>query len=273
MSVEKTIAYNGFMTFWSLTDGTNSEVLRDALNSINKASLLPSTQDESQALRRSIASHFPKRSYLIRELDEVCGFGVIEEDRTLEQLEYQEVLRVIAMGDMVVAAPQEHPAIEHIKQEFLFQKKLITASALGGMLVNACRQLNGISLRPRGGLYWVPEESRESWEAICDAVESCGGNRVFELRTTTDAKTVDAVCDLLVLQVEKKLETLEEDLQEGNLQQTRAIESRRDQAQELDALLSTYEGILGRTLKELRERSEEVEEAACTALLLASVAV
>ncbi len=81
-----------------------------------------------------------------------------------------------------------------------------------------------------------------------------------------DIATLDAVCDSLVAQVENTLSQLETDLEDGELGK-RGLRTREKEAQELDDLVGTYEGILGKTLTSLRDRAEEVESAASIAIL------
>ena len=109
--------------------------------------------------------------------------------------------------------------------------------------------------------------NRLKWEEIVRVVERCNiRNTTSLVKTTTDKKTLDAVCDSLVHQVSKKLENLETSLEEGELGK-RGLKTREREAQELDDLMQTYEKILGKTLTSLRDRASDVESAASMALL------
>ncbi len=267
MSVEKKIKYNGITVFWSLTDGTNIEVLRDGFEEIGWLHLLPEVQEDSQALRRALAHHFPGKRTLIRPLKGIVGYAVVNEDASGDEMEYDEEVRMGLVDGKLFSNPMDHPLREAVSDTYRFEKKLVTAAKLGGVLVRAARELNGIPLRPRGGFYWIPDSSAEKWEQIVDVVERArSGNVTWKMKTTTDENTVEAVCDSLVIQVENQLAKLESDLEEGELGK-RALKTREKDAQELDSLVANYEEILGKTLEGLRSRASEVESAACVALL------
>ena len=272
MSVEKQIAYNGQIVYWSLTDGTNVDVLRDGFSAIGKAHLIPETQADNAALKRAIASVFSDKRTLVRPLSGVVGYAVVHEDPSGDEMEYEEEARFALLDGELYSNPLDHPANERISEIYSFERKLVTASKLGGVLVRAARELDGIPLRPRGGAYWIPDHQADAWENIVNVVESSRhGNVTWKLRTTTDENTVNAVCDSLITEVEKEIESLTEEIQEGDLGE-RGIKNREKKAQELDALVSRYEKRLGKTLTQVKEQIAEVEKLAVAALLDSMVA-
>ena len=281
MSIEKEVKQNGVTVWWSLSDGTNVNLLREGFEAIKKSHLIPEVSENSQALRRALKTHFRGRDVLIRPIRGVCGFAVVREDDSGKEMEYEEELRIMVtnltgghfsqfsenMRNQFASNPQEHPLRDAIKESYLFEKNLIPAASLGKILVQACRELNGIPLRPRGGMYWIPKSSIEDWEKIVAVVESANrGNTTWKMRTSTDAESIQAICDSLIIQVENQLDNLEEELEHGSLGK-RALETREREAKALDDLCKTYEGILSVTLDGLRGRVTSVETAACNAIL------
>lgn len=265
--IEKSIAYNGIIVYWSLSDGTNIHLLRQGLQDIGSAHLIPATRVDLQALQRSIREAFPGKHTLIRPLSGEPGYAVVHEHSGGTEMEYEEEVRFFVVGKRVLCSEMNHPKEEFIQEEYQKQKNLVTANKLGGVLVKACHELKGIPLRNRGGLYWIPETNRSRWEEIVRVVEQSNiRNTTHLLKTTTDRKTLDAVCDSLVYQVTQKLGDLETSLEEGELGK-RALRTREREAQELDDLMQTYEKILGKTLTSLRDRASDVESAASMALL------
>ena len=79
--IKKEIKYNGTLTYWSLTEGTNRESLRAGFTALNKPHLLPEVLEDSQALRRSMQKHFGgSNRVLIRPLDGIVGYEVVREE-------------------------------------------------------------------------------------------------------------------------------------------------------------------------------------------------
>ena len=280
MGIEKEVKQNGVIVWWSLTDGTNVNLLREGFEDLDLGHLVPEVSENSQALKRSLRTHFPGRDKLIRPIRGACGFAVVQEDDSGKEMEYDEVLRVVvanisnAVPDaaehvrhQVVTNPLDHPFRSAIHESYLFEKELIPAASLGKVLVQACREISGIPLRPRGGMYWIPKASVESWDKIVAVVENANrGNKTWKMKTSTDPESIQAVCDSLMIQVENQLATMEEELQGGELGK-RALETREQAAKNLDSLCKTYEGILSLTLEDLRGRVQSVETAACNAIL------
>ena len=166
MSVEKKVKYNGITVFWSLSDGTNIDLLRKGFEDIGWSHLLPETQEDSQALRRSLVHHFPGKRTLIRPLKGIVGYAVVHEDPDGKEMEYNEEVRMGLVDGKLFSNPMEHPLREAIAETYQFEKKLVTAAKLGGVLVRAARELSGIPLRPRGGFYWIPDSKADDWERI-----------------------------------------------------------------------------------------------------------
>tara|TARA_R110000824_G_scaffold237484_3_gene426248 strand:- start:13 stop:849 length:837 start_codon:yes stop_codon:yes gene_type:complete len=277
MSIDKEIGYNGATVFWSLKNGTSREKLKEGFESIGRPELLPSVENDGPALRRAIRNCFPSRGdSLIRPLKGVAGFAVIEEREETDpsgqvELTHRQELCIAISGTTTLANPPDHVLVDRIKEEYLKEKQKIPASKLGSVLVDACKGLSGIPLRPRGGMYWLPEDVLGKWEEVVSVVEAAdSGNRCWRMKTTTDQETVDAVCDSLVIEVEKQLEGVMEALtSEESILGKRALKTKSNTALELKELVAQYEGILSRTLSDLSEKADGVQSAVGLALLQA----
>ena len=266
------IKYNGTTVFWSLVDGTSISELREGFETLGRGDLLPETQNDSQALRRALSKNFPSKSKIVRPLSGVTGFAIVDEQETINsagvrKLVHQEELRIALSGTTMISNPPDHVRLDAIKADYLYEKQRVTATKLGGILIKACNQLSGIPLRPRGGMYWIPNSKTAEWEQIVSVVETANPkNTVYKMKTTTDGETVDAVCDSLITEVEKQLDTLSESLLSEDLGK-RALNTKRNTATDLKDLVTEYEGILGKTLTKLQDRADEVHSAASMALI------
>lgn len=272
MSIDKSVKFNGQTVFWSLRNGTHLSKLKEGFESIGRGDLLPEVQNDSQVLKRAISKNFPGRNKVIRPLKGVAGFAILDETEVLDSagqkdLDLSTELRIAISGNVILANPSDHPKVSAIGMDYLYEKDRITAAKLGGVLVTACSQLSGIPLRPRGGFYWMPNSSVDEWEEVVNVVEQANPqNSIWRMKTTTDEDTVDAVCDSLIIEVEKQLEVLSESLHSEELGK-RALKTKQNTAIELKGLVSRYEGILGKTLKSLKEKADEVHSSASVALL------
>lgn len=269
--IEKEIKYNGVCVWWSLCDRTSEEELRQGFQALGRAELIPERIDDRYALQRALQSLYPDRRALVRPLGRgVVGYALVHEDPNGTEMEYQEELRAALLNGQLLISPAEHSAREELTTRYREERNFVTASKLGGVLVRAARALSGISLRSRGGFYWIPEQNLEKWRAIAQVVEDAhGSNRISMMRTTTDEDSVDSVCDSLIAQVQSGLAQVEEKLATGDLGK-RGLRTQQAEAKELDRLVQKYEKILGRTLDSLRTQTAQVEAQASMAVLMAS---
>ena len=279
--IEKTIKYNGILTHWSLTDESNRQILKDGFENLGLAELIPSPKNDTQALLRALHKTFKGQDIVIKTVRGTSGYKVCGRQDTAGKTRYTESLKVTfdSSGDLQYEENEVFTSLRFddaskfiLEAEFHYQKKLVSGAALGTILSAAARHLGGISMRPRGGFYWIPKTSKAKWKEISEVISlSYHRNTVSVIQTTTDTDTLDAICVALVAQVESKLGQLETDLEEGELGK-RALKTRERAASDLDSLVQDYEKILGKTLTSLRDRVEEVESTASLAILEAMAA-
>ena len=277
--IEKKIKYNGLITFWSLTDESDRQTLVDGFKDIGLAELIPSPKNDTQALLRALNTTFKKKDTVIKTVRGTSGYKVCGRQNLQDgKIRYVEALKVTfdGNGDLAYEEGDEHTNIQwasweqlNLEREFSYQKTLVSGGSLGTILSSACRSLNGIALRPRGGSYWIPNSQKAKWEEIVSVIsEACSRNTVSCVETSTTPSTMETIYNAIVTQVESKLEQLDRDLDNEELGK-RALATREREAQELDSLVVDYEKILGRTLGFLREKTDEVEARATMAIFQA----
>tara|TARA_R110002012_G_scaffold9854_7_gene45838 strand:+ start:5488 stop:6333 length:846 start_codon:yes stop_codon:yes gene_type:complete len=274
--IEKTIKYNGILTHWSLSDNSDRQILKVGFEDLGLAELIPSPKNDTQALLRALNKVFSKQDVVIKTVRGTSGYKVCGRQDLGGKTRYTEALKVTfdSSGYLQYEENEVDTSVRfeswvrfQLESEFNVQKKLVSGAVLGTVLSNAARKLGGISMRPRGGFYWIPKTSKARWKEIAGVISlAFHKNTVSCIQTTTDSDTLDAICVALVSQVESKLGQLETSMEEGELGK-RALQTREREAQELDSLVQNYEGILGKTLTSLRDRAEEVESSASLAIL------
>lgn len=274
----------GAIAYWSLSEGTDLEKLRTGFTEAGLAECVPDRLEDKPALRRALQHTFPSRSHRIHPLEGRKGFAVgrlVEQTDSNELVWEQELLvRLVypesAGGAARLAIRSDNDVLKtSIRRDFASEKERVPASRLGQMLVRAVESLKGISLRPSGGFYWLAEEDQERWQTIAATVEQVNhGNSMYLLKTTTDPDTLEAICDAVIHQVESKLDTLVADL--GQIDEgdkplgKRALETRRQTAEELHEFAERYEDLFDFNLQRLRDKADEVAATALVAIQSAS---
>ena len=271
--IDKQMKFNGTIVFWSLTGGTNLSTLRERMEEVGLPDIVPEEIEDAPALRRALGSIYSGRRIHIEPMEGIRGmYSVVDVDASGILPEYTPFLRTGVIAGELEFRPEEFEDADRIHAAFQQEKENVPAAKLGQMLVRLSEKCRGVSLRPSGGFYWIPNEHAETWENAATAIRSANpACSLFRVRTTTDTSTVDAVCESVVLQVTKELEKMQEEIEDGVLGK-RALGSREARAIQLDEMLDEYESILGKTLTSLREQADDVGATAALALLTVGAA-
>jgi hypothetical protein len=280
----KDLNIKGAIHYWSLADGTDLESLREGFTEAGLAQCIPDAMSDVAALRRGLQGVYQGRTHKVEKLpgENRKGFAVgrlIESDDGTElEWNQENLIRLVypasAGGAPRLLIQRGSEADKYaIQLSFDHEKKKVPAQALGQMLVRAVESLGGISLRPKGGFYWLDEADQERWSIVASTVEEVNPrNEMFALKVTTHPDTVDAVCKAVIHQVESRLDTLVDDLGKTGEDAlgTKALETRRRLAEELDEFAERYESLFNVTFQKLRERADEVAATTLVAIQSAS---
>jgi hypothetical protein len=214
------------------------------------------------------------------------GFVVVKEtpkDAKRAGDDWGEVVATIKLSEDekdVLMDPWDRDIHEQIVAAMTEAKKWLSSGAVGGALVKII-EVWGLSLRPNGGVYWLPKDMVSCWDSVSSVIVQASArkdkdgkdvdpNRVFKLNVEADTDMVEAIGDILTNEVECELSSIEYDLTRGNLG-TRAIETREARAQHLLNKVAKYEQSFATKLQGLQERFVRAEQSAAMAKLAALV--
>tara|TARA_Y100001938_G_scaffold138836_1_gene204903 strand:+ start:4917 stop:5783 length:867 start_codon:yes stop_codon:yes gene_type:complete len=278
--VTKENKINGFNTFWTLTN-SDKLILQEGFKELGIDSLIPDPRIDTQALNRALSLVFRGRDYTIKTVKGTSGYIICgREDLGDGRRRYTEALRVTfksSTSGEPVSLEYEHGSedtsiqvhswtLHQIEDEFRRQEGIIPANTLGTVLSKVARKERGVSMRPRGGMYWLPEDKREFWEKVAEVVNKANSdNTISIMETIVNKNSLSAIRSGLIRQVTSGLKQLEEGIEDGELGK-RALKSRKNAAEELDDLIETYSEILNDTLSDLRDHQSQVDDRVAMAL-------
>jgi hypothetical protein len=272
------IPIGGATIFWTLSDNTEYEKLKDGLLDLGLGEFVPPLRTPAACLRDSLAKVYADRKYnlergiLIRPLATKDGFGVVREDRGPKEggNVYTHLLSAtIDATEVITLTPlTDWELLQKIRAGYVHQRSLLRSENVGSCLVKLVDYLNGTRLRQNGGFYWLPEHHLETWVAIAQAIEPSGNpaHSLHIIRNIMDEDAVRAVKDSICKEVEATASRIKGEVETGELQKN-ALENRRDEAQQLMTKVKLYEGLLSCGLERLREVTEAAETAATLAQL------
>ncbi len=271
ITIDRT-SHTGAITYWTLANNSDLAKLRDHWAAVGMDSLLPERQEGIAVLRAALAEHCLAEPVLIRRLANRKALTVVREDCGDAENEYRAVLRAEIADDGSIRTTPDNPLIA---DRYAAWCNRLTAARLGSALAHVVSALGGITLRPAGGVYWLPAKALPDWATIAQGVETaslnCRPNTVYVLRTHADPETVRAVRDGLAAEIDAAVNGIAAELATGELQ-ARAIDTRRQAAHGLRAKIRAYEAALGEALDTVRAKVDSIEQAAALAELALSAA-
>lgn len=279
----------GSVIWWRLAKSTRLETLASGFKAQGLENYIPEPRTAMSCLRAALTDRYEvedKKTERLVVRSVPKGFVVVKEtpkDAKRAGDDWGEVVATVQLSEDeqdVLLDPWDHDIHAQIVAAMTEAKKWLSSGAVGGALVKII-EVWGLSLRPNGGVYWLPKDMVSCWDAVTNVVVTASAktdgagkdvdpNRVFKLNVEADTDMVEAIGDILTNEVEVELSRIEYELQSGNLGQ-RAIETREARAQHLLNKVAKYEASFQKKLTGLQEQFARSESAAAMAKLAAIV--
>lgn len=274
----RTFDVSGIVTFWNVAL-TDRAKLESEVTAIGLGHLLPQERTPKSILRAALSAHYSdRREVLVRPMARDDAFAVVREDREENANDYETLYTVAVDDNGQVYQPTMSPnplaphELDRILERFTDEARYITGRSITWMLVQAVSVMNGITLKPSGGVYWLPRDKADTWSQLALAVErsvAAGTSSVYIMQTSSDQNALRAIRDNFIEAVRNELEDIEGDVEDGDLGY-RGLSNRADQAKEIRQRLHEYEAIIDEMLPDLRSQIDETERVACEAVMQAA---
>lgn len=238
--------------------------------------LLPEPPSQVTALRRAIIQKYPKME--INSIPKTQGFAVSElvfKD-VVGDVKPDPELRVFFKAwleeDVLRISHQyedEAPALRRdLWQRMQLAQTVLEAKDLSFWLVSQAEKVGAVSLRPAGGVYFIPETHVATWQRLARCIETASTSTIHEIPALRTEKAVASILSALRSEIEGEVEKLEEYLQNGD-PGIRALTNRSDQTKAMLAKVAQYERLLGNNLAALADSVEAVHDKVQQAMLAA----
>jgi hypothetical protein len=260
---------------WSLAEWSVQQQIKEGLLDLGLGKYVPEPRTPAAALKGALEELFALPSQLVRPIKSKDGFTVVEEFRGANANSYATLLTAKIDKDLrITTTPYDQTQAEDLVKRFNTHMGLLGPAQVGGSLVAILKGMGATSLRPGGALYWLPEDKLDQWQGVCGVYQGAGKgrqNNLYVIRNVMDADAIRAVRDAIVNEVRSDAYRIEREVQSGELGE-KALENRKEQAEELRRKIGVYEDILGIGLNQLTDAVNKADNAACVAALTLSVA-
>jgi hypothetical protein len=251
----------GAVVLWNLTEMQFSDLTIEWTEAGLPWDWLPEQPSDTQALRRALDAHASRRM-LVRPLESRGSWALVsehlvedEQGTTLTHVTSAKVSWDSELQQVLVEGGTNELRAE-IELQFSQAKLTLTSLDLSSWLVDiTTRQLHGIPLKLRGGVYFVPKQSVELYARIARVLGRYGSS-VTQIPAMTSAEALEAITEALQAEVEAVSEGVRQDLQKGLGE--RALKTRENHASELLERVKAYSDILGTANQALVRKVEEL---------------
>ena len=240
--------------------------------------MLPDQRKPTTILRNAMQQLYGGNGHLIRPLADGDGWEAVAESKGVQANDYGHILSARVRGEtsasIEVSVTTTADQRDAIVARFNELRDRLHADAVAAMLTRyVSGPCHGTSLRPAGGVYWVPEDKAAQWKRLVEAVEAAGetsgSNSVYLLRTAADEGMVTAVRDAITHELQSAAAEIGEDVKSTALGE-RALQGRVEASKKLSAKLGRYESLLGESLTSVRQSIATAKTAATVAVVRVS---
>lgn len=235
----------------------------------------PSAPGVEAIAQRALQGAVKTKRQLVRPLRERGRWDLIEESVGTDaaesvELGYTPLLRVEALDDGQIRVTPRDPTTgealaEIVRASIRFHEKTLTAADISLWLLAAARRLDAVSLRERGGFYFIPAPQLPAWMAARDALRDVSAHQIREMPAMRTEEAVEAVLSGLRTEACAKMAAFEEYLK-GDVS-TRGLNAAERDLGFLAEKVSRYSELLGVSLTDLSTRHEALSGAVVAARL------
>jgi hypothetical protein len=256
----------GAIVMWSLDGAVPYTALQKAWEDSGlEPDDCPSAPGASATLR-SVLAKFAKGRRIVRPVQEGT-FALLAEARTGDEenpLDHETVVVVRLSGDSELEFKGNREVAEQINEAFTNERENLGVTEFSMWLTTmVAGRCNGVPLRPRGGVYFVPADRIEVLEKISKVVEDVSSHKVYSIQALKSEDAVEAVIDAVNRETEEAINAIVEEAGAGELVQTtknrtvRSVRIREERLKVAADKLESYERLLGVKSEAVRKRLED----------------
>jgi hypothetical protein len=263
------------LTFWRMAGPTTCSDLALAWGKAGlDEKLLPPAPTDGVALRRAMDDQATAKLLCRQGPDAIGGWALVQEDSSGEKLAHTTVCQArLAKDDgKLEIATEDEALMQRIALAFEAKRGAYQANDVSYHLSNRLLPVvNGVGLRERGGVYFVPRTGLDEWRRMVGAIRSVSSHRVFEIPALRSDEAVAAVLDAVQQEAEAAAREIEE-LMDNPEKGPRALTSAAERCVAIGQKVKSYEALLGANIEGLRARLDDLRGALTTEALLRGAA-
>lgn len=260
----------GALVYWSLSGAVELLDLEECLAAEGlDGAFVPAPPSKDVALYRAAQDQVRTKRDLVRPLGaKRQGYVFVSEtpvEGSDKHLEYVErvVCTVVRPKDGAAAVqvravtPGDQPLADAILANAHAAEGILLANDISSWLLWVLRKhVQAVSLRERGGFYFVPRDRLETWQQVARVVRACSAHQLYEIPAMRTEEAVEAILTAVRNEAADCMREMEGYL-EGEVS-TRGLNSWERRLAELQSKLKHYSELLGVALPDLDGKAENL---------------
>jgi len=274
----------GYFVWWTVS---NQKIRRDDMQKLidaagvkdnqGKPFKVPEVKARSAFLKavREIRGQSKNKGILIRKIkkeSEEYLFGLVDEDvnKHAQELNYSHSATMKfdpIHGNLSVDQP--HRGFDLVKERYAEYKDFMNSDDVREIVLTILNQIPTVSVRQRGGIYFVPEKFSAEVECLESLVGSLPGGGEVDLATVGTGsangsylavapqidteKSKKAIYKAFVASLKSRMQSFESDLEENGITQTHALKTRLQEFKDMKAEIGFYRDALEFQVEDLTE--------------------
>jgi hypothetical protein len=267
----------GALVFWSMSGEVSRDELIECLDLCNVSlDCVPPVPSTKLFATRAAARACTGPRQFVRPLKKRLAWVVVtevvvshpdEEDR----IDLRHNVRVTVPDDFAVQVVpvtlDDEPLAMSVRDWCQHYKNVLVPMDISYWLLGLLGQeFDAISLRERGGMYFVPNAHLSTWRKLVQALRMCSAHKVYEIPAMRTEEAVEAILDAVRREMHAKFQEFEEYLLGET--STRGLNVWERELANASAKAEKYAALLGVALPDLTQRAETLQGALQGARLL-----
>jgi hypothetical protein len=260
----------GAIVWWTLKGDVDADRLSQAWADagLNTAQV-PSQPAPQVALRRAVHELSEARR-LARPLEGRKGYSLVAERANGDTLDYtQELTATVDDNGGLTIAPSWHDLAIELRAAYSRHRSTLTIPDISKMLIDYCDGLLAISLRERGGMYFVPPSAVPAYRDAARVLRAVSGHVCYEVPAMRSTEAVHAILDAVKREAAQGQAELEAILDAGDVGE-RGLRSKVQATEALEAKVAAYEDLLGTSLPAIHARLQDLRARLAEAAIVAA---
>jgi hypothetical protein len=243
----------GSAVFWTISGESDYQALAGAMSLQGFSKFTPDVATEYSALRAALEEAYPGHKFFPVK-DHPARFEVIKVSPNpydAKRNQFEHVTTASASKDWQEVT-DDNGLNTDLTERFRKHRQSVTHGCLTEALIKIVFELGGTTLRPSGGVYWIPNHNWERWEALAQAIELAGAkNKLFALRTIFDENSACAIREALATEIAREAKTINDTLTDPESGKRAAANARKNASNLRDKIIA-YEGAFTMSLEDLK---------------------